>query len=112
VLPFRMRACCLGADHRRERVFLLAALGHSESAGLDGWHSDLEDGWREQERLWESMDKRDWPHVPGPEGYGSRNGIPGGLERLRCLGNSVVPQVAEYIARRLISATAPAERVT
>lgn len=31
VLPFRLRACCVGADHRRDRVFLLGERADTDS---------------------------------------------------------------------------------
>jgi DNA (cytosine-5)-methyltransferase 1 len=34
------------------------------------------------------------------------NGIPGRVDRLRGLGNAIVPQIAEWIARRIVEAHA------
>lgn len=36
VLPFRLRACCVGADHRRDRLFLLGELQDANQARLEG----------------------------------------------------------------------------
>jgi hypothetical protein len=36
------------------------------------------------------------------------NGIPNRMDRLRALGNSVVPQVVEWIGRRIMALTPPA----
>ncbi len=45
-----------------------------------------------------------------PEPCSVAYGLPGIVDELRPYGNAIVPQVAEYIGRRLISAPAPAER--
>jgi DNA (cytosine-5)-methyltransferase 1 len=39
------------------------------------------------------------------------NGIPKRVDRLRCLGNAVVPQVAELVGRRVIEILNPSSVV-
>ena len=101
VLPFRFRACCVGADHERERLFLLAEDTNPRSKRLEGGYGE---GSRSVQppSLQTLVEENDWPHVPGPGGYGSRNGIPGGVDRVKCIGNAVVPQVAEWIGNRIL----------
>jgi site-specific DNA-cytosine methylase len=41
-------------------------------------------------------------------GYRSRNGVPAYVDRMRCLGNAIVPQVAQWIGERILEA----ERLT
>jgi hypothetical protein len=48
-LPIRLRACCFGADHRRERVYVLAALQDTYGAGLQRAEREIMAGkikWR------------------------------------------------------------------
>lgn len=100
-LPFRLRACCVGAKHQRERMFVLGTLPDANGYGLEGWES---------EKAWLSvkpsrpMEGMDWPNIPTARGFSSRAGIPFYVDEMRCIGNAVVPQVAEWIGRRIVTA--------
>ena len=55
---------------------------------------------REQARLEETpWANGEWPDQPRVE-----TGVPHRVDRLRCLGNAVVPQVAEWIGKRIMEA--------
>ena len=136
-------AAALGAPHRRDRVFVVAAPravadasgefcdGINDHAGGDarseaegkprngGWPSPMayahdkgsqrRDGAKLRER------PREWPFgqsgspgsasaaiwQPEPDVGRVANGVPRRVDRLRALGNAVVPQVAEYVGHRL-----------
>jgi DNA (cytosine-5)-methyltransferase 1 len=86
--PLEIPACALGHDHRRARLWILA---HTDSHSEPGRPLDGEA-----------------PVLPGrggePGGVGATDGLPGGLDRdrLRVLGNAVVPDVAEFVGRRIM----------
>lgn len=91
------RATQFGAWHERYRVFMVAYSASirqplcPEFFWLDPAESDAEP------RYWESV------LVP-PRIQRVVNGVPVGLDRLKACGNAVVPQVAEWIGRRIIEA--------
>lgn len=118
VFPFRLRACCLGAQHRRERMFLLAALpdadridfqpaeGSRKASGQEGKTGACQE---ERQRLRPEF---------RPVLFGERNsddgrlaGIPDGVpeelgaEDLRGYGNAVPPPMGYWIGRRILEAT-------
>lgn len=102
VLPFRLRACCVGAQHRRERLFLLAESTHANSDRLEGRpRSAPRMAAMESPGL---VAQAHWPAIPADRGFDSRAGLSGYVDRLRCLGNAVVPQVAYWIGQRILTA--------
>lgn len=93
-------AAAFGAPHLRYRLFVVAypSGGRGPGDGLrPGWSSsggrgptppDTSRGW------WESE----------PEVGRVAARVPSRVDRLRCLGNAVVPQVAEYVGRLIVNA--------
>lgn len=97
VLP----ACAFGAPHIRERVFIIGldsnAKGNrfysKQEMGGDGKNlaptnsaGISEGGWWKSEPCMGRMD----------------NGVPNRVDRIRCLGNAVVPPVAKWIGERIV----------
>jgi len=55
--------------------------------------------WCQDVRRIEDLQGR--PDIPEPLFRGGRDGIPFWMDRIKCCGNAVVPQVAQFIARRI-----------
>lgn len=108
-----------GAPHRRARLFLIAY-----PSGQRWWASGVFDRPHEVPRdlLWDAAEgvsewegwkhwlvqgvrRGDWQEAPAAPGS-MDDGVPGRLDRIRALGDAVVPQVAEYIGRRILETTA------
>jgi DNA (cytosine-5)-methyltransferase 1 len=120
-------ASAVGAPHRRDRIWIIA-YPNADSAGLERWTCpSLSE--RASERLAgptgpslaDACVRRHWiqaQQIPaGRHGsvYGNwwhvepdvgrvANGIPSRVDRLRCLGNAVVPQIPELIGRAILAA--------
>lgn len=89
-------ACMFGAPHTRERLFLLAYpngihgekrfrfFPHRTTKGEPGHPSASSRHWLE----------------PFSGALGLGDGVPARMDRLRVVGNAVVPQIAEWIGRR------------
>lgn len=88
-----LRASDFGAPHHRPRVWLV---GYP--------HGDCEPDLRLDDEV-AGLSKlcngqRSWSDPP--RDLGMDDGIPGRMDRCRMLGNSLVPQIAEYVGRRII----------
>jgi DNA (cytosine-5)-methyltransferase 1 len=102
VLPFRLRACCFGADHQRERLFVLGELADANSKRLEGRKAKTKERHASESpgRIYAG----DRLHLLAHRGLYSRAGVPGYVDSIRSLGNAVVPQVAQWIGRRIVEA--------
>lgn len=126
-----LRAFDFGAPHLRDRIFIAASdpkrvclreppgwLGRtveSEGAPFDRRVAEEiaasdPDGLRRLESAWRFATLRGWPEHsrrPFDSAPSLDDGIPRGLvgKSRKALGNAVVPQVAEFIGRRIMGAT-------
>jgi DNA (cytosine-5)-methyltransferase 1 len=87
-----LSACMLGAPHTRNRMFIVAYPG-----GTSKWKL-----WRKR---WQEISHTEWnlcrkPIEPEP--VRMADGVPYRVDRKRCIGNSVMPQLAELIGRRIV----------
>lgn len=96
-----IRASQFGANHRRERVFIIA---YDQSLGMEGL-------WPEGFEIPQPLDKEvlsvrdsDGQWKVEPDLRRVVDGVPDWMDRLKCLGNAVVPAIAESIGVQLIGA--------
>jgi len=100
-------ACSMGAPHMRDRLYILA---HAQGDRWD-WFGDQAPPPPEREGG--PLDRKPegqgastyWTAIPEPPAFGVAHGLQGRMDRdrLRALGNAVVPAVAEHIGRRLMA---------
>jgi DNA (cytosine-5)-methyltransferase 1 len=102
-----LRASDVGAPHRRERLFLVAypqRVGCQEGPRVFARElgEDLP-----QSASWCGLFDRDVDGslrlVPPPDVQRVADGLPDQLDRLRAVGNALVPQIAEIIGRRIVA---------
>lgn len=120
-------ASMLGAPHHRDRFWLVAnpnnksqsarpindeARGLPELCQNDDAHAERRIGslgWLLEGigREWEPVARNtSWATENSPLGMGVDDGIPGRMDRLKALGNAVVPQIPELIGRAILEARA------
>ncbi len=91
-VPLRLSAADVGAWHRRRRVFVLAHTDSEQLRQLPGWWAGAQGQVAE-----EPVRPIRWSPCAEPSRVD--DGIPYRVDRNRCLGNAVVPQVAEVVGR-------------
>jgi site-specific DNA-cytosine methylase len=102
-------ACSVGAPHLRRRLFCVAypagqqtrrtlAFNRSRQAGT-GWPDKTSPSGRGRGVFGTAH----WDSEPGMGRV--VDGLSEAVDRLHCLGNAVVPQVAEYVGRLIVNAT-------
>jgi DNA (cytosine-5)-methyltransferase 1 len=89
-----LRASDFGALHYRPRVWLVGYPHRNGQPDLS-----LDDEVARLPQLRGSL----WSWENSPRGLGVADGIPARMDRLQMLGNSLVPQIAEWIGRRIIA---------
>lgn len=98
-------ACSMGATHVRRRVFIVAY--SNRIFGYERIRDSLARSFRPLQTVGDFKDTRSSAkaRLANPsELYRGADGVPARLERNRALGNAVVPQVAEWIGRRILAA--------
>ena len=107
-------ASAVGAPHRRDRVWIVAYPGGqqheggcaaNERAPAEGLYERMADTVQPNgtngEQGWGMLAAGDWWAVE-PDVGRVAHGVPRRVDRLRCLGNAIVPQVAEIIGRAIV----------
>ena len=98
---FDIPACAVNAPHRRHRVWIVA---NSEHMRCDkGNARDQRSEKSSRCKHWDQFDRHHWETAfAGIRGVA--NGIPQRMDRLRAIGNSVVPQIPEFIGKAIMEA--------
>jgi DNA (cytosine-5)-methyltransferase 1 len=98
-------AAAFGAFHFRDRVFIVASQSSNPNCLRPQGQWTLEAGaWPEQQfaRLLQDQIRIS---VPTGKSGGVVDGVLDRAHRLKALGNAIVPQIAEWIGRRIVAAT-------
>ncbi|KLU66333.1 modification methylase HaeIII [Desulfosporosinus acididurans] len=109
VQPVIIPACAVNAPHQRKRVFIIGHISDTECNGHQGLERLQQDVRTIEERRASALravtklfDDVDWKKRAVESGFlGGNNGILNRVDRLKCLGNAVVPQQAYPIFKAI-----------
>lgn len=89
--------------HQRNRVFVVAYPTSERWEAFEIYKKISQENKRISGKYSSTNDKEVW-RISNSDFCGEANGIPNWMDRLKSLGNAVVPQVAEYIGRCIVEA--------
>lgn len=95
VQPLIIPACGIGAPHKRDRVWILA---HSGCSLLQGFIKPKENGMEDQKQD-ADIDQRSGRWATEPRLDRMAHGVSNRVDRLKGIGNAIVPQVAYQIMK-------------
>ena len=101
VQTFVIPACAVDAWHRRDRAWIIA---HTDRHGRRERFSQGEVQRQRDREIQFTRGFERWPgrsNLPAPTLCGAHDGVPGKVDRLKQLGNAVVPQIPEMIGRAI-----------
>lgn len=107
---FVIPACAVGAPHRRDRVFIVAHVSDTNCIGYERikrLSKNLEEIEKRRTGSFGTASKLfddiDWKKRATESGFlGTNDGVPNRLDRIRALGNAVVPQQIYPIFRAIV----------
>lgn len=99
--PLVIPACAVGADHRRGRAWVCA---HSDEGRLQGVGQEEVPRFASlSEQLAGVFEvERSRRSISEPRMLRSYHGVSGGVDRIKALGNTVMPQIPEIIGRAIL----------
>lgn len=103
VQPFVIPAYAAGASHERDRIWIVANADQSgRQGGKRGMRKEQPNGYDSPRNI-QRFPGEVWSRNNLPESSFCRasDGIPDRTHRLECLGNAIVPQVAEVILKAI-----------
>jgi DNA (cytosine-5)-methyltransferase 1 len=98
VQPIIIPACAIGAPHRRDRVWIIAYSSINRLSYKEH-KQKLEE--KRKNKFFSCQSINNWWKIE-PSMDRVVNGIPGRMDRLKALGNAVVPQIAEILGKYIM----------
>lgn len=95
-------ACSMGAPHTRDRLFIVAYSNGEQFQWRGDQKSDKAKDGRVSRQPEGCLGGHDWSLETRPSLVPLAHELPGRVDGLRTSGNAVVPQVAEWIGRRIM----------
>jgi DNA (cytosine-5)-methyltransferase 1 len=95
---FIIPACALNAWHRRDRVWIVA---YSDSIRLQRRKEESKEGTYIKKQLQGLLQNPFWSELSMPDINGVAHGVSNRMDRIKALGNSIVPQVAYEIFKAI-----------